>query len=96
MTPRIGGADPPLRHGYTLADFAGNAIISIVMSGVMSAVMIAANAGFGTGYIRTVAFSWLIGSAVSFPTALMVVPPVIRWQSRRIKGRSIDMAHPEG
>ena len=72
-----------MRIGYTSAELAGNAIISLIMSGVMSAVMIAANAGFGPGYLRAVGISWVIGAAVSFPTALVVVPPVIRWQTRR-------------
>ena len=65
-----------------MAELAGNAIISLAMSAVMSAFMIAVNAGFGSGYFRAVFFSWLLGAAVSFPTALVVVPPVIRWQLR--------------
>ena len=67
---------------YTRAELAGNAIISLVMSAVMSAFMIAVKAGFGSGYLRAVIVSWLLGAIVSFPTALVVVPPVIRWQTR--------------
>ena len=71
-----------MAFGYTTAELAGNAIISLAMSAVMSVFMIAMNAGFGPGYLRAVIFSWLLGTIVSFPTALVVVPPVIRWQSR--------------
>ena len=67
---------------YTTAELAGTAIISLVMSAVMSVLMVAVNAGFGPGYIRAVLSSWLLGAVVSFPTALVVVPAVIRWQSR--------------
>ena len=67
---------------YTTAELAGNAIISLVMSAVMSVVMITVNAGFGAGYLRAIFFSWMLSAVVSFPTALVVVPPVIRWQSR--------------
>jgi hypothetical protein len=66
-----------------MAELAGNAIISLVMSGVMSVFMIAVNAGVGPGYLRAVSVSWILGAVVSFPTALVVVPPVIRWQSRQ-------------
>ena len=71
-----------MRLGSTAAELCGNLIISLTMSGVMSAVMIAVNTGFGSGYLRAVAVSWILGAVVSFPTALVVVPPVIRWQSR--------------
>ena len=67
---------------YSRAELAGNAIISLVMSAVMSVFMIAVNAGFGSGYLRAVIVSWLLGAIVSFPTALVVVPPVVRWQMR--------------
>ncbi len=70
---------------FTVAELAGNAMISLVMSAVMSVFMIAMNAGFGPEYLRAVAFSWMLGTVVSFPTALVVVPPVIRWQSRHLK-----------
>ena len=71
-----------MRLGFTARELGGNAIISLVMSAVMSSVMIGVNAGFGSGYLRAVVTSWMLGALVSFPTALIVVPPVIRWQSR--------------
>ena len=46
-----------------MAEFAGNAIISLVMSAVMSVFMIAVKAGFGSGYLRAVFFSWLLGAS---------------------------------
>ena len=45
---------------YTRAELAGNAIISLVMSAVMSAFMIAVNARFGSGYLRAVIVGWLL------------------------------------
>ena len=75
-----------MRLGFTLRELGGNAIISLVMSAVMSVVMIGVNAGFGPGYLRAVVFSWILGALVSFPIALIVVPPVIQWQSRHRTG----------
>ena len=59
------------------------AFIALVMSGVMSAVMIALNLGFSAAYPRAWLTSWGIGFLISFPTARLIVPPVIRWQRRQ-------------
>ncbi len=64
------------------AELVGNAIISLIMSAVMSVFMVAMNAGFRADYLWAVFDNWILGVAVSFPTALVVVPPIIRWQSR--------------
>ena len=63
---------------YSRAELTGNAIISLVVS----VFMIVVHAGFGSGYPRAVIVSWLLGAIISFPTALVVAPPVIRWQTR--------------
>jgi hypothetical protein len=58
----------------TTAELAGKAIISLVMSAVMSVFMIAVNAGLGSGYPQAYR-QRDPGAVVSFPTALVVVPP---------------------
>jgi hypothetical protein len=67
----------------TLYAWLGGAIISGAMSGVMSGVMIAINIGLTPDFLIGWLRSWGIGFVVSFPTAQLVVPPVIRWQMRR-------------
>lgn len=58
----------------------GIAIISLVLSVVMSAFMVAVNVGFGSAYGVAVLINAGLGFVVSFPTALVVVPLVVRWQ----------------
>jgi hypothetical protein len=64
------------------AERLGAAMISAVMSGIMSAVMIALNLGFGPEYPGVWLQSWALGFLVSFPTARLIVPPVVRWQQQ--------------
>ena len=60
----------------------GAAAISIVMSGVMSGVMVALNGGLGPQFPMIWLKAWGVGLLVSFPTASVVVPPVVRWTAR--------------
>jgi hypothetical protein len=64
-------------------ELAGDDITPLIMSGVMSVFMIAVNADVGVGFLRAVIVVWILGAMVSFPAALLVVLPVMRWQSRR-------------
>lgn len=75
-----------MRLGFTLRELGGNSVISLVMSAVVPVVMIGVNAGFDPSYLRAVVFSWILGALVSFPIALIVVRPVIQWQSRNRTG----------
>ena len=79
--PLYEGELRPMAFRYSRAELTGNAIISLVMA-CHVVFMIVVNAGFGSGYLRAVIVSWLLGAIISFPTALVVVPPVIRWQTR--------------
>ena len=58
------------------------ALIAFVMSGVMSGVMIALNVGLGPDYPAAWLKAWALGFLVSFPTASLIVPPIMRWSSR--------------
>jgi hypothetical protein len=71
------------------------ALVSIAMSGAVSAVMALANQGFD-GFIPS---SWLMGGSlgfiVSFPTAFIVVPLVQRWAAGAlIRANSPDTGTP--
>lgn len=57
-------------------------LISVAMSGVMSAVMVARAMGIGWGFPIAWIDAWLIGLAVSFPTASVIVPSVMRLTKR--------------
>ena len=59
----------------------GAALIAFVMSGVMSGVMIALNAGLGPAFPVAWLKAWALGFVVSFPTASLIVPPIVRWTS---------------
>lgn len=58
----------------------GIAIISLVLSVVMSAFMTGVNVGFGANFAAAAMINAALGFIVSFPTALVVVPLVVRWQ----------------
>ena len=64
------------------ADRLGSTVISIVMSGVMSGVMVVLNGGVGPHVVEAWLKAWAIGLLVSFPTATLIVPPVMRWSGR--------------
>jgi hypothetical protein len=70
------------RSGPRWEEFAGLAIISFVLSGVMSAFMTGFAMGLRPGYVGAVLVGWGIGFVVSYPTAIVIVPPVVRWQMR--------------
>ena len=69
---------------------AGAAAFSLVMSRVMSGVMVALNSGLGPQFPIVWLQAWGVGLLVSFPTASLIVPPVVRWTSRLHKGPSDD------
>ena len=58
------------------------ALVSITMSGAVSAVMVFANLGLGRAFPLAWLKGWLLGFLVSFPTAFVVVPPVQRWAAK--------------
>jgi hypothetical protein len=79
----VGSADMEGRVRPGWVEFAGLAMISFVLSGVMSAFMTAFALGLKPGYPGAVLLGWGLGFVVSFPTAILVVPPVVRWQFRQ-------------
>lgn len=64
------------------ADRVGAGVISLAMSGVMSGLMIGLNAGLGPDFPVTWLKAWALGLVIAFPTARVIVPPVVRWQLR--------------
>lgn len=59
----------------------GFILISVCMSGVMFAVMVALNTGLTREYLKLWLSAWEIGAVVSAPTAAIVIPPIVRWQN---------------
>ena len=55
------------------------ALVSIAMSGAVSAIMVLTNQGLNRSFPLAWVKGWLLGFLVSFPTAFVVVPPVQRW-----------------
>ena len=47
----------------------------------MSCVMIALNAGLGPAFPLAWLKAWMVGFLISFPTASLIVPPIVRWIS---------------
>jgi len=61
---------------------AAAAFISLLMSGVMSGVMILFSVGVSSDLPVLWMRSWGLGFLVSFPTARLIVPPIIKWSQR--------------
>jgi hypothetical protein len=72
------------------------ALVSIAMSGAVSAVMVLANQGLTRSFPLSWVKGWLLGFLVSFPTAFIVVPLVQRWAAAaRMRTNSPDEGKPE-
>ncbi len=48
----------------------------------MSGVMVILNGGLGPDTFEAWLKAWAVGLLVSFPTAALIVPPVVRWTKR--------------
>jgi hypothetical protein len=48
----------------------------------MSGVMIAISAGLGPAFAGLWLRGWALGFLVSFPTARLVAPPIVKWSQR--------------
>ena len=67
------------------------ALVSIAISGAVSAVMVIANQGFNLSFPLSWRKGWLLGFLLGFPAAFIVVPLVQRWAvAVRMRTKSPD------